>query len=109
MIADLEHTFIKKLWKLSWEYDAKVMAASVQEFTENKILEIMQTARKHGSKLVYSGGVAQNIIANSKIRDMFDDVHIAIAQNYCGSSLGCEAKTWAEQTGGKKIEVVNHI
>ena len=104
MIADLEHTFIKKLWKLSWEYDAKVIAASVQKFTENKILEIMQTARKHGSKLVYSGGVAQNIIANSKIRDMFDDVHIAIAPSDCGSSLGCAAKTWAEETGGQRLK-----
>ena len=48
----------------------------------------MRTARKHGSKLIYSGGVAQNIVANSKIRDMFDDVHIAIAPSDCGSSLG---------------------
>jgi carbamoyltransferase len=103
MIADLEHTFIKKLWQLKQRTDAKVLAASVQEFAENKILEIMRTARKHGSKLIYSGGVAQNIVANSKIRDMFDDMHIAIAPSDCGSSLGCAAKTWAEQTGGKRL------
>ena len=39
----------------------------------------MVHARQYGSKLVYSGGVAQNIVANSKIRDLFDEVHIAIA------------------------------
>ena len=104
MIADFEFKFIERLWKISWEYDAKVIAASVQEFTENKILEIMRTARKHGSKLVYSGGCAQNIIVNSKIRDMFDDVHIAIAPSDAGSSLGCAAKTWAEETGGKRLK-----
>ena len=104
MIADFEYNFIERLWKISWEYDAKVIAASVQEFTENKILEIMRTARKHGSKLVYSGGCAQNIIVNSKIRDMFDDVHIAIAPSDAGSSLGCAAKTWAEETGGKRLK-----
>ena len=104
MIADFEKKFIERLWNVSWEYDAKVIAASVQEFTENKILEIMRTARKHGSKLVYSGGCAQNIIVNSKIRDMFDDVHIAIAPSDAGSSLGCAAKTWAEETGGKRLK-----
>ena len=104
MIADLEKRFTQKLWQLKQTHDAKVIAASVQEFAENKILEIMRTARKHGSKLIYSGGVAQNIVANSKIRDMFDDMHIAIAPSDCGSSLGCAAKTWAEETGGTRLK-----
>ena len=64
----------------------------------------MRTARKHGSKLIYSGGVAQNIVANSKVRDMFDDMHIAIAPNDSGSSLGCAAKTRAEETGGTRLK-----
>ena len=34
---------------------------------------------------------------------MFDDVHIAIAPSDAGSSLGC-AKTWAEETGGKRLK-----
>ena len=104
MIADLEKRFIKKLWKVKQTHDANVIAASVQEFAENKILEIMRTARKHGSKLIYSGGVAQNIVANSKIRDMFDDMHIAIAPGDSGSALGCAAKTWAEETGGTRLK-----
>ena len=49
----------------------------------------MVHARQYGSKLVYSGGVAQNIVANSKIRDLFDEVHIAIAPSDAGSALGC--------------------
>ena len=104
MIVPLEKRFIQKLWQLKQTHDAKVIAASVQEFAENKILEIMQTARKHGSKLIYSGGVAQNIVANSKIRDMFDDMHIAIAPGDSGSALGCAAKTWAEETGGTRLK-----
>ena len=108
MIADFEKKFIERLWKISKKYDAKVIAASVQEFTENKILEIMRTARKHGSKLVYSGGCAQNIIVNSKIRDMFDDVHIAIAPSDAGSSLGCR-KNMGRRNWRQKIKVNQNI
>ena len=61
----------------------------------------MRTARKHGSKLVYSGGCAQNIIVNSKIRDMFDDVHIAIAPSDAGSSLGCVQKHGQKKLAAK--------
>ena len=105
MIADFEKKFIERLWKDAYgNMMLKLLPASVQEFTENKILEIMRTARKHRSKLVYSGGCAQNIIVNSKIRDMFDDVHIAIAPSDAGSSLGWAAKTWAEETGGKRLK-----
>ena len=57
----------------------------IQKFTEDKIYELWFM---YGSKLVYSGGVAQNIVANSKIRDLFDEVHIAIATDG-GSALGC--------------------
>ena len=79
-------------------------AASVQAFAERVILEIMQEARKYGSKLVYSGGCAQNVVVNSKIRLMFDEVHIAIAPADSGSSLGCAARTWAQETGGTHVK-----
>jgi carbamoyltransferase len=78
-------------------------AASVQEFARRAILEIMEIARQHGSKLVYSGGCAQNVVINSLIHEMFDEVHIAIAPADSGSSLGCAAKTWAEATGKDKL------
>lgn len=78
-------------------------AASVQAFAERVILEIMTEARKYGSKLCYSGGCAQNVVVNSKIYKMFDDVHIAIAPADSGSSLGCAARTWAMETGGTHL------
>ena len=64
----------------------------------------MVHARQYGSKLIYSGGVAQNIVANSKIRDLFDEVHIAIAPSDAGSALGCASKSWSEQTGGTHLK-----
>ena len=53
MIADLEHTFIKKLWQLKQRTVAKgsSCSTSVQEFAENKILEIMRTARVHAKQI----------------------------------------------------------
>ena len=78
-------------------------AASVQAFAERAIMEIMVEARKYGSKLVYSGGCAQNVVANSLIADLFDEVHIAVAPADSGSSLGAAAKTWAEATGKNKL------
>jgi len=78
-------------------------AASVQEFARRAILEIMTEARKYGSKLVYSGGCAQNVVVNSLIHEMFDEVHIAIAPADSGSALGCAARTWAQETGGDRL------
>lgn len=79
-------------------------AASVQAFAERAIMEIMREARQHGSKLVYSGGCAQNVVTNSMIADLFDEVHIAIAPADSGSSLGCAAHTWAQETGGTHLK-----
>ena len=78
-------------------------AATVQEFFEDEVLKIMREARKYGSKLVYSGGCAQNVVANSKIRELFDDMHIAIAPNDAGNALGCAAYTWHKKTGGTHL------
>lgn len=79
------------------------MAAAAQKFFEDRSLEVMREARKYGSKLVYSGGCAQNVVANSMIRDLFDDMHIAIAPNDAGSSLGCAARSWALHTGKDRL------
>jgi carbamoyltransferase len=86
------------------DHRAENAAASVQAFAERAILEIMTEARKYGSKLVYSGGCAQNVVVNSKIRTMFDDMHISIAPADSGSSLGCAARTWAQETGGTHLK-----
>ena len=78
-------------------------AATLQKFCEDKIYELAKEARKYGSKLVYSGGVAQNIIANTKMRDLFDDVWIPTAVSDAGSALGCAAYTWGKHTGKDRI------
>ena len=104
MTWDLVNNFFNDYKKLMSKISAEDIAASIQKFTEDKIYELMVHARQYGSKLIYSGGVAQNIVVNSKIRDLFDDVHIAIAPSDAGSALGCAAKSWSEQTGGTHLK-----
>lgn len=79
-------------------------AATIQKFFENEILKVMKEARKYGSKLVYGGGCAQNVSANSLIRPLFDDMHVAIAPNDAGNALGCASYTWHKKTGGTHID-----
>lgn len=79
------------------------LAKSVQVFAEKAIMDIMHEARKYGSKLVYSGGCAQNVVVNSYLTELFDDVHIAIAPTDAGSALGCAALSWHKATGGTKL------
>lgn len=80
------------------------IAASLQKFFEEEVLKIMREARKYGSKLVYSGGCAQNVTANTKIRELFDDMHIPTAPSDCGNGLGCAAHSWKNHTGGTHIK-----
>ena len=79
------------------------LAASVQAWAEEAILKLATKARKYGSKLCYSGGVAQNIMANSKINPLFDDMWIAANPTDGGSSIGAAARTWALETGKNKL------
>lgn len=79
------------------------VAKTVQQFYEDKIMIIMKEARKYGSKLVFSGGCAQNIVANSMIRDLFDDMHVSIAPSDAGSALGAAARSWALHTGKDRV------
>jgi len=78
-------------------------AATIQFFTEDKILSIMKLARKYGNKLVYAGGCAQNVIANTKIHDLFNEVHIAVSPTDAGCSLGTAAMAWHKETGGDRL------
>lgn len=95
--------FRKRLHQKCQEHSKEDCAASVQEFARRAILEIMEVARQHGSKLCYSGGCAQNVVVNSLIHEMFDEVHVAIAPADSGSALGCAARTWAQETGGDRL------
>lgn len=83
------------------------IAASLQKWAQEQIVFYAKKARKYGSKLCYSGGVAQNIIANSMIRPLFDDMWIATNPGDGGSSLGCAAWEYCNQYGGNKIRWVD--
>jgi len=83
------------------------LAATVQYWAEQQIMKLATKARKYGSKLCYSGGVAQNIIANSQIKELFDDVHIAVNPGDSGSSLGAAARAYGLATGKDKINYVD--
>lgn len=83
------------------------IAASVQKLAEVKILEWANRARKYGSKLVYSGGVAENIVANTLIRPLFDDMWIPVAPGDAGSSLGAAAYIYCKNTGEDHINWID--
>jgi len=74
------------------------IAASIQKLAEVKILEWAEKARKYGSKLCYAGGVAENIVANSLIRPLFDDMWIPASPSDAGSSLGAAAYVYCKNT-----------
>ena len=95
--------FRSRILELSTTIPREDLAASVQKFAEYSIMSIMKQARKHGSKLVYGGGCAQNVVVNSMIHKMFDQVHIAIAPTDAGSSLGAAALSWHKATGKDKL------
>ena len=89
----------------SWveQYDDADVASSVQAFAQYGIMQIMHEARKHGSKLVYGGGCAQNVVINTLLWDVFDDVHISISPTDAGSSLGCAGYAQEVATGINKL------
>jgi carbamoyltransferase len=87
----------------SGRYRREDIASSVQKFTEWAIMGIMNIARKHGNKLVYSGGCAQNIVINTRLPDLFDEVHVSISPTDAGSSLGTAAMSWEKATGKDQL------
>lgn len=79
------------------------IAASVQAFAEQEIFNLAKEARKYGSKLVYAGGVAQNVVANTKIRSLFDEVWIPPCPTDGGSGLGAAAYFYCKDNNTDKI------
>jgi carbamoyltransferase len=78
-------------------------AASIQYLAEHVIMEQAKFARKFGSKLIFTGGCAQNIVACSKIRPLFDDMHVPIAPTDSGSALGAAAYSYAKANNKDRI------
>ena len=82
----------------------KVAARAVQDFADYAIMQIMTEASKYGKKLCYSGGCAQNVVTNSRLFELFDEVHIAVSPTDAGSGLGTAARSWAKATGKDKLD-----
>lgn len=83
------------------------IAATVQKWAEDRVIEYAKIARKYGSKLCFSGGVANNIIINSMLTKIFDDVWIVPGPGDEGSSLGAAAFGWGKETGKNKLNWVD--
>ena len=81
----------------------KVAARATQDFADYAIMQIMGTAAQYGKKLCYSGGCAQNVVINSRLFELFDEVHIACSPTDAGSGLGTAARSWAKATGKDKL------
>lgn len=111
-VSDIENSQREKdrvKWRHEFEdrilaVEDKVAARAVQDFAEFAIMQIMTEASKHGSKLCYSGGCAQNVVINSRLFELFDDVHIACSPTDAGSGLGTAARSWAKATGKDKLD-----
>lgn len=82
------------------------LAASVQYFTEHQFNLLAKKASQYGSKLIVSGGCAQNIIAMSNIKQsgLFEDMFIAVGPTDAGSALGAAAYQYCKQMGENKIK-----
>jgi len=97
------HLTIKQWSKELSPYD---LAASVQYFAEHMLMKLARQCSRLGKKLIVSGGVAQNIVAMSKIKQsgLFDDMWIAVAPTDAGSALGAAAYQYWKQTGNDRVK-----
>lgn len=78
----------------------KDLARSVQEILEDELCLILTEAFPKGCKrLIFSGGVAYNSLANKKISELkgFDSVFIPAAANDSGSSIGACVIAYVEK------------
>lgn len=71
-----------------YNFTNEMIAATAQKCLENEIIKIMKIARKYSKYLCYSGGVALNCVANTKIHYMFEDSWIFPNPGDAGTSLG---------------------
>lgn len=92
-----------KHWVNDEVYSREDFAAGIQAFAVWAMEGIMREARLYGRKLVYSGGCAQNVVFNSILPEIFDDVHIAVAPTDAGSAIGTAGMTLEAQTGIDKL------
>lgn len=75
-------------FKILQNYSDTVIASTAQKYLEDCVLDIMSMARKYSRYLCYSGGVALNCVANTKIHNMFEDSWIFPNPGDAGASFG---------------------
>ena len=81
------------------------LAASAQVVAEQRILAYAQLAKEYNpnvDNLVFMGGCALNCVANSKLYDLYKNIHIMPNPGDAGSSLGAAA-LYYHKTTGKKV------
>lgn len=77
------------------------LAASAQQICEERILAYAKLAKEYtkSNNLVFMGGCALNCVANSRLYDLYQNVHIMPNPGDAGSSLGAAALFYYNQTG----------
>ncbi len=88
------------------------LAASLQQFTENVLLELCRRMRQiePSDYLCLSGGTALNCVANAMIQQKagFKEVYIQPAANDAGSAIGAALQVWCDTLGNPRRYVMNH-
>lgn len=83
------------------------LASSIQGVVEEVVLRTARTARVLTGErnLVLAGGVAQNCVANGKLRDagVFDKVWVQPAAGDAGSALGCALWAYHQVLGHDRV------
>ena len=79
------------------------LAASAQAVCEDRILAFARLAKEYNfvDNLVFMGGCALNCVANSRLYEVFKNVHIMPNPGDAGSSLGAAALYYYKVTGKK--------
>jgi carbamoyltransferase len=98
-LLELNTEILKKM-------DRADLAATVQAWAEKEIIAWAKLARQYGSKLCYAGGVAQNIVANTLIHELFDEVWIPSNPGDGGSALGAAALGYCKDNN---VDLINWI
>jgi len=85
-LKNLKKIYDKTNWKNKNELD---WLTTTHHIVENKFLEYFLKFSNYNDTITYSGGIAQNCVINSKIKNNFKNLIIPPHCNDDGLSLGC--------------------
>ena len=79
------------------------LAASAQVVCEQRIMAYAKLAKEYtqSNNLVFMGGCALNCVANARLYDLYQNVHIMPNPGDAGSSLGAAALYYYKATGNR--------